>query len=175
VATVFVAIQGPRGWAESWSHARVILLAISAQVVLLFVGLGTPLHKRVSARTRKIVLLIVTLSVLAVLWQASSERLPTAEFFAGAPLALAIRCGVVACAVGGLATVSIFLSWRGTDPFTPRLSGAIAGLAGGMVGAVVLGRACPSDEAWHIVLGHGLAVLLLAGAGSLAGRRLFVP
>jgi hypothetical protein len=97
------------------------------------------------------------------------------EFFAGATIAMAARCGLVALIVGGLSAIFTVAIWRRTDPFTPRFSGALAGLSGGLIGAAVVALACPSGEAWHLGVGHGLSTLCLASVGWLAGGRFFVP
>jgi hypothetical protein len=109
------------------------------------------------------------------LWSSSDHHLAVIEFFAGPMLGTAARCGAVALVVGGITALTTFVIWRRTDPFTPRLSGAIVGLSGGLVGAAAVGLACPSAEAWHLGVGHGLSTLCLASAGWLVGGRFFAP
>lgn len=63
--------------------------------------------------------------------------------------------------------------WRRTDPFTPRISGAIVGGWAGLAGGVALTLACPVQDLVHIAVAHGGAVIggSLVGA-ALAGRWL---
>ncbi|HEY3499230.1 MAG TPA: NrsF family protein, partial [Polyangiaceae bacterium] len=76
---------------------------------------------------------------------------------------------------GALVTGGVLLLWRRTDPMSPGVSGALAGLAGGMGSALAFGVACPSHEAWHLWLSHGVVVVALVVLGGAVGRRLLAP
>lgn len=70
--------------------------------------------------------------------------------------------------------ILLFL-WRRSDPFAPRLTGALVGGWAGLAGAVALAMACPSQSALHVLVAHGAAVAAGALAGALVGRRLLAP
>jgi hypothetical protein len=155
------ALLGAAGWAV-------------VQAAVLLVGLGSPPGKRVSLRVRLLVAASVPVLFLVYLWLISSSQLPLHEFVQDHARA-ALACGVHSLLCGALAAAGILALWRATDPFTPGLSGALAGLTGGVAGAVAIGLACPADETWHLWLGHGLAVPVLGIMGWLAGRRWLTP
>ncbi len=145
------------------------------QTAVLGVGLAQPPGKRVSRYWRLAVAVGVPVLFLAYLALAASTRLPLGEFFHGHHAGGAVGCGLHALLFGAIAAGGTLFVWRGTDPLTPGLSGALAGLVGGLAGSVAIGVACPSGETWHLWLGHGAAVLLLALAGWLVGRRWLAP
>ena len=144
------------------------------QIVVLVVGLAAPAGKRSFYGVRWLIVGSVPLFFLGYLALVSVSRLPLHDFLHG-QAGGAVACAAHSLLSGALAMIGIFLLWRGTDPFTPGLTGALAGLAGGISGAVAIGLACPSDEAWHLWLGHGLVVALLTVSGGIAGRRWFSP
>jgi hypothetical protein len=60
---------------------------------------------------------------------------------------------------------------RGSDPVTPRLTGAAIGAAAGAWGAVAVQMFCGFTAPVHVVLGHVLPVALLSAAGAMLGDR----
>lgn len=87
----------------------------------------------------------------------------------------AARCGVMSSLIGAVAAAGFFYVWRGTDPFSPRASGMGLGLMGGIAGALVAGFVCPGQSSWHVVLGHGLSLVVLALGGAAIGKRVLSP
>ncbi|HEV8549451.1 MAG TPA: hypothetical protein VGQ57_10490, partial [Polyangiaceae bacterium] len=69
----------------------------------------------------------------------------------------------------------VMLLWRGTDPLTPGISGALLGLVGGMGSALGMGIFCPSHEELHSLVSHGLVLASLVVLGGAVGRRLLAP
>ena len=118
---------------------------------------------------------LVPLLFLGYLSYSAWSYVPFEQFSQGARAQHAFRCGLVALGFGALVGGSVLLAWRGTDPVTPRLSGTLAGLVGGVGGALAVGIGCPSHEAWHLWSAHGLIVLALGFMGFAAGRRLLSP
>jgi hypothetical protein len=60
---------------------------------------------------------------------------------------------------------------RGSDPESPRLTGAALGAAAGVWGDAAHVLICGYTAPAHILIGHVLPVVLLAGAGVLLGDR----
>ena len=156
------ALLGAAGWG-------LVMLA-----VLLF-GLARPPGWRLPRLARLGIVFGLPVAFLFYLALEASGPVPLADFMVGGGAAIAMRCTFYSLLFGAIGTSAMLFIWRGTDPLTPRLSGALAGLVGGVSGAVAIGCACPTGSTWHLWLGHGLAVLVLIVAGSLAGRRLLAP
>jgi hypothetical protein len=75
---------------------------------------------------------------------------------------------VIACAVGAVA-VNVAL------PGQPWLAGALFGAGAGLTADASWRLVCPVSDVWHVVAGHGGAVLVLTAMGSVgayvAARR----
>ncbi len=160
--TLRAALFGAAGWA-------VVMAAVLA------VGLASPPGRRLARGLRLALAVGVPVAFMAYLALAASVRLPLGEFFTAGHAGGAVGCGLHALLFGGIVGGGTLFVWRGTDPFNPGLSGALSGLAAGLIGAVTIGVTCPSGETWHLWLGHGAAVIALALAGVLAGRRWLSP
>lgn len=147
-----------------------------AQASVIVVGLGRAPGRRAHRFVRWAVVVAVPVAFFVHLTIASDATLPIHQFVT-TPLSIrhTVVCGVHAIIFGLMAIATLFVLWRRTDPFSPRLSGAVAGLAGGLVGAVALDMTCPHLEAWHLWIGHGLTLLMLVTAGWYAGRRWLAP
>ncbi|RLB62971.1 MAG: hypothetical protein DRI90_07885 [Deltaproteobacteria bacterium] len=65
--------------------------------------------------------------------------------------------------------------WRRTDPWTPRVGGALIGACAGCIASAGVGVACLTTATQHLVIGHLLAVPVLAIAGVLVARRFLAP
>ncbi len=170
------------GWKLHPPH-RAVAVALAgalvwgvAQASVIFVGLGRAPGKRAHRWIRWAVVFAVPLAFFVHLTVASDVTLSIRDFIMS-PRSLrhTIVCGIHALVFGLMAVVALFVMWRRTDPFSPRLSGAVAGLAGGLVGAVALDMTCPHLEAWHLWIGHGLTLVALVVGGWYAGRRWLAP
>lgn len=155
------ALFGAAGWAL-------------IQLVILFLSFG---RKSVPSNgVRFLVLLCVPLAFLGYLTLGNSGHLPLSEFLNHSDESHhVLHCGLISFATGAFAALGILLLWRRTDPFTPRLSGALAGLIGGMAAAIPIGLICPGKECWHLWLGHGLSLLAVIGVGAVLGRKWLSP
>ncbi len=156
------ALFGAAGWAV-------------VQALVLVTGFLRPPGRRGAAGMRLALAVTVPVFFLAYLAFAASEQLPLGEFFTAGHGGGALGCGLHALLFGAISGGGTLFLWRGTDPLSPGVSGALAGLVGGLAGAVTIGVTCPSGETWHLWLGHGAAVLTLAAAGALVGRRVLSP
>jgi len=152
--------------------------ALGWSVVLgltLLVGLASPPGRRPRAILRWAVAVTVPAVFFVYLGATAWAREPFQAFAHGAHAEHAFRCGGICFLVGAVMSSGVMLLWRGTDPLTPRLSGALLGLVGGMGSALGMGIFCPSHEMWHVCVSHGVALASLAVLGGVAGRRLLAP
>lgn len=159
---VRAALYGAAGWGA-------VLSAI------LFASIAQPPGRRLGAGYRLLLAIAVPIVFLGYLALTATGRLPFSTFSAGEYADHALRCGLLCMFLGAAISGGIFFLWRGTDPATPGLSGALVGLVGGMGSALALGIACPSHEAFHQWFSHGLVVVAMVALGGAVGRRLFTP
>jgi hypothetical protein len=141
----------------------------------LLVGLASPPGRRPRTALRWAVAVAIPLFFILYLEMTAWAHVPFAVFSQGAMAEHAVRCGAICFAVGAVMSAGVMLLWRGTDPLTPGLSGALLGLVGGMGSALGMGVLCPSHEAWHLCISHGVVLASLAVLGAAAGRRLLAP
>lgn len=140
---------------------------------VLVVGLVRPPGKRGSRQARWALALGLPLVFFVYLTLSAHSTLPFDRFLhedSHAP-----TCGLFTLLFGAAAAGGTLLVWRRTDPLTPGLSGALAGLCGGLAGATGIGMACPTHEAWHLWLAHGTTVLVFVAVGWLVGRKWLTP
>jgi hypothetical protein len=148
---------------------------LGAQALLVFVALVRPPGKRGSRALRLGLLLGVPVLFIGYLALASTEQFSFARFSQGYSAGHALGCGLVALVMGALVAGGAMFAWRGTDPYSPGLSGALIGMVGGLASGAGVSVACPSHEAFHSCFAHGLVVFALAAAGFGLGRRLLPP
>jgi len=161
-AIVSTALFGAVGW-------------LGAQAILVFATLARPPGKRGSRALRIGLLLGVPVAFTAYLGLVSTERFAFAKFSHGYPAAHAVGCGLVALLFGALAAGGAMFAWRKTDPYNPGISGAMIGMVGGLASGAGMSVACPSHEAFHSCLAHGMVVFALALLGFGFGRRMLAP
>jgi hypothetical protein len=159
---VRTALFGAMGW-------------LGAQALLVFVTLVRPPGKRGSRALRLGLVVGVPVLFIGYLALVSTEQFALAKFATGQPAGHALGCGLVALFLGALVASGAMVAWRGTDPYSPGLSGALIGVVGGIASGAGMTVACPSHEAFHACFAHGLVVFALAVAGFGLGRRLLPP
>jgi hypothetical protein len=87
------------------------------------------------------------------------------------PGRVGLRCLVLSVGTGGLMLFAALMSWRRSDPVTPRATGAAFGAGAGLGSALLVDLWCPVAYVPHLLLGHVLPILVLAVAGGLIGGR----
>jgi hypothetical protein len=93
----------------------------------------------------------------------------------GGPEASTLTC-VMISSLAGLAGVAVgHWAWRFTDPWQPARTGALIGLVAGCVGAAGVSVACDHHGLVHLLVGHGMALLLLAGLSAAIAPRTLRP
>lgn len=170
------------GWMRHPPKDAILMALLGAlawgiiQASVLFVGHGKPPGRRATKTLRWAAVLAVPAAFAFHLALTTGAVFSFQEFLVfPRSLRTTVVCGVHSLLFGTAASVVLFTLWRRTDPFSPRLTGALTGLAGGLVGAVALDMTCANDEAWHLWLGHGVSLALFVVGGWLAGRRWLAP
>jgi len=87
------------------------------------------------------------------------------------PERVGLRCLVLSVGTGGLMLFAALMSWRRSDPVTPRATGAAFGAGAGLGSALLVDLWCPVGYVPHLLLGHVLPIALLSLAGALIGGR----
>jgi hypothetical protein len=145
------------------------------QAAVLWMGVARPPGRRTSARVRLVLAVVIPVFFLAYLAHAAPAWVSLGEFSHGTRAAHAVGCSFVGMLFSAVVSGGVLLLWRGTDPLTPGLTGALVGLVGGLAGALTIGVACSSQEGWHACFSHGVGVLAFVAFGWAAGRRLLPP
>jgi hypothetical protein len=87
------------------------------------------------------------------------------------PERVGLRCLVLGVGTGGLMLFAALMSWRRSDPLTPRATGAAFGAGAGLASALLVDLWCPVAYVPHLLLGHVLPIAILSLAGALIGGR----
>lgn len=87
------------------------------------------------------------------------------------PDRVGLRCLVLSVGTGGLMLFAALMSWRRSDPVTPRATGAAFGAGAGLGSALLVDLWCPVGYVPHLLLGHVLPIAILSLAGALIGGR----
>lgn len=164
-------------WAKPEGALRAALFGAAGwgavMVVVLLVGLVRPPGRRGPLSLR--VGLLLGLPVAFLVYQLGiGVAAPWGEFVTTGT-GHALTCGLGAMLFGAITSLGVLWLWRGTDPLTPRVSGALAGLVGGMTSAIAIGTACRSGETHHLCLSHGAVVVAFVVVGALGGKRWLAP
>lgn len=145
------------------------LLLVAAATFTALVRSGST---RVGVGVRLALALLPGLAFVVLAWIAYAVMPPVA---AGSAHVSTPACLVRGMMLALIPMTVLVVLWRRTDPFTPRLTGAIIGGWAGLTGTIGLTMACPSTDLAHIIVGHGAAIIGGALIGSLLGRRLLSP
>lgn len=142
------------------------------QLLVLGLGLARAPGRRASRSWRIAAALLIPAIFAVYLFLDSTRMLSMQHLLQTEGI---MRCTVWSLVFGSVVAGTVLTLWRRTDPFDPGISGALAGLVGGLTGAVTVGVACPNFEAWHLCIGHTLGLVVLGVAGWLIGRRWLAP
>jgi hypothetical protein len=171
---VVLLASGQLGYAYAYS----VLWGVLGWAVVLLAILAVGFSPRLANFRLWRLTIVVGLPVTFYLYAAyNSTALSSLAAFLGSPAhcAHAARCGLFASILGAIGALGLMFVLRRSDPFCPRLSGALLGLIGGVVGALSTGIVCPGQPVWHTLLGHGLSLVALGLIGAVIGRRVLAP
>ncbi len=148
-----------------------ILSILAVWTALSAIGLGLavrPLGRGMPAGARVLwgVLAAIPAAYLAVVIHRAADAAPC-------PLTWRSLGGCFAITSLASAGPMLFacLVLRRTFLTAPVLRGAAVGLVAGMIGAIVAFSHCPIEAASHLLLPHGLPIVLCSAAGALFGAR----
>lgn len=172
---LMLVIVGPRPDLASTAHLEWI--AVKLLFSLSIVGVGVPLLNKsirpgLEDKTNWAMILVpfivtIAVAVAVLLGQPSAWR----EMLRGVTTVSPLRCllFIVVFAAGPLMSVIYFL--RQGAPTRLRLSGAIAGIVAGGLGATAYAFNCTSDSIPFIAIWYGAAIALCAFIGEQLGPR----
>jgi hypothetical protein len=126
-----------------------------------------PPGKRIPRSIRLTLAVLLPIAFLVYVALGAPEWLTFGEFSRENHTLRALHCGLFG--------LLYLLLWRRTDPLSPGLTGALAGLVGGVGGGLAISIACPTAEGWHACFSHGLWAVAFVGLGWAVGRRLLSP
>jgi hypothetical protein len=151
--------------------ATVVAGVVAALAALAIGGSFTPsMQARLGRSSRGLfVASLIVAWTLYVFSGMTDQALGTA--FAGP----ALGCGLRSMLAGLLGCGAFMFIWRRTDPWTPRISGALIGGCAGTIASAGVGIPCAAEHGGHLLIGHWLAVPLLALFGALVARRVLAP
>jgi len=172
VAVVLVAPSpAVRGLKPAYGGALLVgvlaVVAATASIVTSFAPFG---GRRLGARSK-----VVLAATILAGWLVYVVSIAHGATVAGVVETTAIGCGVRSFIAGLLLGAVAFQVFRHADPWAPRQSGALIGMAAGCVTAAGVGVGCASCDLGHLLVGHALGLPVLALIGALAARRRLEP
>lgn len=147
-----------------------VLVQLSLWTIAVPLGLSVALRPRASGWPPGVIALRVALVGIAVafvglaLWPVPGVSAPLTAGSVGVCLSLALVLAVPPLAFAIFVLHRAFLN-------APALRGAVVGAVCGLAGSVGIHSHCPVVTTGHVLLAHGLPVLVLGVAGALFGIR----
>lgn len=151
--------------------ATVVAGVVAGLAALAIAGSFTPKLQARLGRSRRglIVATLVTAWTLYISSGITEHALTTAH------IDPALGCGLRSLVAGLVGFGAFLYIFRRTDPWTPRVSGALIGACAGIITSAGVGIPCVTSHGGHLFLGHWLAVPVLALIGALVARRVLEP
>ena len=169
---LFAVILGPRPDFMAATHdprfifkfvVTLLLALCSAMLVWRLVRPGAPARlQTVALALVAVVLAIGVTAELLVLPRTAWE--PRLVGVNGVTCVLSIPLFAMPMLIAALITL------RDGAPLRPGLTGAVAGLFAGAVGAAIYAAHCPDDSPLFVALWYSLAIAFVAAVGGVAGR-----
>ena len=193
---MLAAYAATLAWGALWAGGDAVRAVSSGMTLVL--RLGTATTGRPAASGAWIVAGTIALAVAATLLALPSRRSmlspPRGHLLAvaiGVPLLVGAwlllwgttyvdpyvrvgwRCITLTAATAPWPFLALYRASRRLDPRHPQLTGAALGSAAGAWGAVMAEIWCPLAVGPHVLVGHVLPLILLAGVGAGVGYRMF--
>lgn len=172
VGGLTIASFGPHALSASISNRPALALGlfVTLTAVAVMASFFSPKLQNVGRDTR---MLIVAGSIAAwSLYVVSTVSDPSLE---GMLHHLSGGCALRTIGAGLVVGAAFMWVWRKSDPWTPRVSGTLIGVCAGIVASIHVGVVCAGGPAGHVLMGHWIAVPILALAGYAVSRRALQP
>ena len=149
----------------------VVTAVVAVLATLAIAGSFTPKLQAKLGRSQR----ALVLATLVVAWTVYLASNITDQALGTALAGPAIGCWLRSLLAGLVGCGAFLYIFRRTDPWTPRISGALLGACAGTIASAGVGIPCPSETGGHLMVGHWLAVPLLALFGAIVARRVLEP
>jgi hypothetical protein len=154
--------------------------ATLAQVGLLAAGVAFVVHRGARGlgptTAQRSAYAAVALPLFALVIAATTRAVPGSVVPEGDNIFHAFaHCAAFGSGIAIVALAALLAAARRSAPVAPALAGAVAGVASGFIGALVLHLACPVATIAHGVLAHGAPAVVGGALGALLGRRVLSP
>jgi hypothetical protein len=173
---LMLATVGPRADLQSTGHLE--WLAVKLCFALSVIGMGVPLLNRsirpgLEKETNWLSIILPFLGAIAVALAVLllSQPLARGAMLRGATSISSGRCLVCIVFFAAVPLAAVIWAVRKGAPTRLKLSGAIAGIVAGGIGAAAYAFNCTSDTIPFIAIWYGAAIALCAVIGALIGPR----
>jgi hypothetical protein len=112
---------------------------------------------------------VVTMVLAAAIWVLPVRYSAEASLPLGRFLELAAGCQRLTILLALLPWAALLVALRRGAPLAGAISGSLAGAAAFLFAAASMRLACPADERFHLLVGHGLPVLAGVAVSAIAG------
>lgn len=144
--------------------AAAACLALTAVTLLGEVARPLPRRRSLCVLTLAPLLLVVGVAVELIV-------LPSDTWHARLIGRNAPHCLALIPSLSAAPALCLFLALRRSAPAKPGLAGIIVGLAAGGIGAILYALTCPDDSPLFVAAWYSFAIVIVAGACFIAGRR----
>lgn len=164
-AAVFALALGPRSDLHEASHGGLVP-TIAVVLLAALAGWSAALHRPSGSAPRWAPWLLAPFALFAV-----AGALHTGSGVPESMLRATIACLVGSMAIAALPLAALVFAYRHAFATSARKRSLALGVAAGAIAAAAMELHCAVDDASHMIVGHGSA-LLLAGLLGLAATRL---
>ncbi|MHA6644241.1 NrsF family protein [Mesorhizobium sp. A623] len=171
-AAVFFSLLGPRPDFQSAVETPRFLLKIAMAVTLAITALAcTAVLARPQASPRIAGLLALAPALLAMTMLGEMMVVPPSGWYVRWIGTNSTVCLLFIPLIGIAPLAVLLAALRRGAPARPLLSGAVAGLLAGGIGAGFYAIHCPDDSPLFVATWYSVAIALLAVLGAAVGRR----
>lgn len=179
VSLAALALAHPRGDLAGQPRAPFAVAALSL-VALVVAGVTSVVHRGARGlgltASQRAAYAALALPLFAAVIAATTRAAPGSVIPAdGDTFHAFAHCAAFGSVAATLSLAALLAAARRSSPVAPALVGAVAGVASGFVGALLLHIACPVATISHGVFAHGAPALVAGVLGALVGRRVLSP
>jgi len=166
MATVLLLWGGPAHLAgrpesvDAWIVVGLAALAIAVTLVVL------PRRGMLAPPATRLAMVVVAVPVVVAAWLMAWHSVYEDPF-----TRLGFRCFALTVASAPWPFLALLSFAPRFELASPRLTGAALGAAAGAWAAVLVELWCPLADSAHVLAGHALPLVFLAGVGALVGKK----